>query len=278
MSLSYTAAPATAFSAQKLQDLSASRPRRALRMLRQLGPSGVAALIREHGWRECLRFAARNIRHMIAHRIALRWDRKYGVDTAGTIQLASLSVRGPNRKFGNECICTSPNAFDFMMRSLPAKIGNCTFVDFGSGKSRTVLLASRYGFAKIVGVEFASELVDCARANLARFNAEWQKCRDLEIVEADATEFVVPTTPLVIYFYNPFTRDVFDTVLHNIVTSLAANKQACTIIYGSSSHDAIGWAAPAILATGHFEAVAAEPMPLFLDSVRTIRFAAFRSR
>ena len=38
-----------------------------------------------------------------------------------------------------------------------------------------------------------------------------------------------------------------------------------------------GWAAPAILASGHFETIAAEPMPMFFDSIRTIGFAAFRS-
>jgi hypothetical protein len=70
---------------------------------------------------------------------------------------------------------------------------------------------------------------------------------------------------------------VFDIVLQNIVASLTTKKRACYIIYGSSSHDAIGWAAPAILASGHFETMAAEPMPVFFDSVRTIRFAAFRS-
>src|ERR1700722_5275620 len=277
MSLSNIASPAAGLREPKLQDLSASRLRRAVRMLRQHGPSGIAALARRHGLRECFRFAVRNIRHMIAHRIALRWDRRYGVDTAGSIQLDSLSVRGPNRKFGNECVCTSPRSFDFMMGCLPADLQNYTFVDFGSGKSQTVLPASRYGFEKIIGVEFAKELVDCARTNILRFNGAWQRCSDLEIVEADATEFAVPETPLVIFFYNPFTREVFDTVLHNIVASLTMKKRACTIIYGSSSHDSIDWAAPGILASGHFETIAAEPMPMFFDSVRTIGFAAFRS-
>jgi hypothetical protein len=104
---------------------------------------------------------------------------------------------------------------------------------------------------------------------IARFNGEWQRCRDLEIVEADAAEFVVPDKPLVIFFYNPFAREVFDTVLQNIVASLTTKKRTCYVIYGR--------AALAILASGHFETMAAEPMPMFFDSIRTIRFAAFRS-
>jgi hypothetical protein len=277
MSSHNTASRTAGLSGGEIADLSDGRLRRALRTATQLGASGVVGLARRHGFRESLHFAARNIRHVIAHRIALRWDRKYGVDTAGSIQLAALSVKGPNREFGNECVCTSPKSFDFMMRCLPADLQDYTFVDFGSGKSRTVLLASRYNLGKIIGVEFAKELVDCARTNIARFNGAWQSCRDLEIVEADATEFIVPDKPLVIFFYNPFAREVFDIVLQNIVASLTTKKRACYIIYGSSSHDAIGWAAPAILASGHFETMAAEPMPVFFDAVRTIRFAAFRS-
>ena len=277
MSSRDTASRTAGLSGGEIADLSDGRLRRALRTATQLGASGVVGLARRHGFHESVHFALRNVRHMIAHRIALRWDRKYGVDTAGSIQLAALSVKGPNRKFGNECICTSPKSFDFMMRCLPADLQDYTFVDFGSGKSRTVLLASRYNLGKIIGVEFAKELVDCARSNIARFNGAWQNCRDLEIIEADATEFVVPDKPLVIFFYNPFAREVFDIVLQNIVASLTAKKRPCYIIYGSSSHDAIGWAAPAILASGYFETMAAEPMPMFFDSVRTIRFAAFRS-
>jgi tRNA1(Val) A37 N6-methylase TrmN6 len=214
---------------------------------------------------------------MVAHRAALRWDRRYGVDTAGSIQLASLSIKGPNREFGNECVCTSPQSFDFMMRSLPRSVAGHTFVDIGAGKSRTLLLASRYDFASIVGVEFASELVECSRRNIARFKADWQRCRALDVVERDATQYVFPETPLVLFFYNPFTKPVFDVVLGNIVASLAAKPRDCTIVYGSSSHDAIEWAKPAILDTGRFEQIPTQAMPLFLDAVRTVRFAVFRA-
>jgi hypothetical protein len=264
-------------SRNRLEDLSAGRVRRALRAVRELGFANVVALARQQGLRGSCAFAANNIRHMIAHRIARDWDRRHGVDTAGSIQLDTLSITGPNQKFGNECVCTSPHSFDFMMRSLPRSLNGHTFVDIGAGKSRTLLLASRYDFARIVGVEFASELVECSKRNIARFASDWQRCRDLSIVEVDATQFVFPETPLVIFFYNPFTREVFDRVLGNIVASLQAKPRDCTIIYGSSSHNAIDWAKPVILGSGRFAEVPAGAMPFYFDAVRTIRFAVFRS-
>jgi hypothetical protein len=277
MSLPDTASRTGSFDAGKMQDLSTGRIRRAIRAVRELGLLQLIALIRQNGARKSLAFAGNNIRHMIAHRLALRWDRDHGVDTAGSIQLHALTVTGPNRDFGNESVCTSPQSFDFMMQNLPRDLSGYTFVDIGAGKSRTLLLASRYNFAKIIGVEFARELVACARRNIESFHCERQRCRDLSVLEADATQFAFPDMPLVLFFYNPFSQNVFDDVLKNIVASLTARRRDCYIVYGSSSHNAIGWARPAILRTGLFAEVPATPMPLFLDAVRTVNYAVFRA-
>jgi SAM-dependent methyltransferase len=260
-----------------MQDLSAGRIRRAIMAVRQTGLLPLFALVRQHGARNSVTFVANNIRHMIAHRLALHWDREHGVDTAGSIQLGSLTIVGPNRDFGNEAVCTSPQAFDFMMQSLPRDPSPYTFIDIGCGKSRTLLLASRYSFAKITGVEFAKELVACGRRNIASFYCTRQRCRDLSIVEADATQFEIPNTPLVLFFYNPFAQNVFDVVLRNIVASLRTQRRDCYVIYGSSSHNAIGWAKPAILASGLFEEIPTAPMPWFLDAVRSVNFSVFRA-
>ncbi len=66
-------------------------------------------------------------------------------------------------------------------------------------------------------------------------------------------------------------------VLKNIAASLEMRKRDCYIVFGSSSHNAIGWARPAILASGLFVEVPAAPMPLFFDAVRTIDYAVFRA-
>ena len=261
-----------------MQDLSTGRVRRALLAVRKTGFLPLLALIRQHGARKSLTFVANNVRHIIAHRASLRWDRDHGVDTAGSIQLQSLTISGPNRDFGNEAVCTSPKSFDFMMQSLPRDLSPYTFIDIGSGKSRTLLLASRYNFAKIMGVEFAKELVACARRNISGFRCDRQRCRDLSVVEADATQFGIPNSPLVLFFYNPFTQNVFDVVFGNIVKSIETHKRDCFIIYGSSSHNAIGWAKPAILGSGHFKEIPTPPMPLFLDAVRGVSYAVFRAR
>lgn len=260
-----------------IQDISRGRLARAIAAIRKLGLSGLLHLIRQHGVSGTYAFVARNIRFLIADRLARAWDARHKVDTAGSVQLGSLSIVGPNRDAGNECLCTSPKTFDFMMRYLPHPPEGHTFIDIGAGKSRTLLLASRYGFNKIIGVEFAKELVDCATANIKSFTADWQRCRNLETIWADATQYTLPDGPLVLFFYNPFSREVFEGVLANITASLRATKRDCTIVYSSSSANAIDWARPAILATGLFTEIPTAPSPSFWDAVRVVKFAVFKA-
>ncbi|WP_322414590.1 class I SAM-dependent methyltransferase [Mesorhizobium huakuii] len=259
-----------------LEDRSFGRVGRAWSHLRRHGLLEPIRLVRRHGIGASLGFVRRNIRHIVADRLARRWDRRHGVDTAGSIQLSGLDVVGPHRAMGNEAVCTSPRTFDFIMKSLPRDLQDHTFIDIGSGKSRTLLLASQYPFAEIIGVEFARELVDIARSNIGRFRDPSQKCRALSVVEADAAAYDFPEMPLVVYFYNPFSKAVFDIVLKNLVSSLERCPRDCFIVYGSSSHRAIDWARPAIRETGIFQELTVPVMPGFLDAVRTIDYAVFQ--
>jgi hypothetical protein len=259
-------------------DLSRNRLMRAVKFVQHQGLGEVLRQVRAYGLSGSLAFVSRNARHIIADRIARRWDRDHNVDTAGSIQLKFLDVIGPNRDFGNECVCTSPKSFDFIMQHLPENLSRYTFIDIGAGKSRTLLLASRYAFAKVTGAEFARELVAISRRNIATFKNAERKCRDVSIVEGDAAEFVFPGGALVVYFYNPFSPEVFDQVLKNLIAMLKISRQECYVVYASSSNNTIGWAKPAITSSGYFTELPVRPMPLFWDAVRTISYAVYRAQ
>ena len=263
---------------KSFEDRSLGRFGRAWSYIRQHGLLESTRLVRRHGLRASLGFVQRNARYIVADRLTRKWDRQHGVDTTGSIQLGALDIVGPHRSKGNEAVCTSPRTFDFIMKSLPRDLHDHTFIDIGCGKSRTLLLASRYPFAEIIGVEFARELVAIARGNIARFRHQPQECRVLSVVEVDAAAYDFPEVPLVVYFYNPFLKDVFDIVLGNLVSSLERRPRKCFIVYGSSSHRAIDWAKPAIHATGIFAELPVPAMPTFLDAIRTIDYAIFHFR
>src|ERR1700683_3701312 len=79
-----------------------------------------------------------------------------------------------------------------------------SFIDLGSGKGRTLLMASDYPFRRIVGVELLPALHLAAQENLSKYRSESQKCFALESTGADATAFPSPAEPIALYLFNPF--------------------------------------------------------------------------
>lgn len=106
-----------------------------------------------------------------------------------------------------------------------------TFIDLGSGKGRTLLMASDYPFRRIVGVELLRSLHEIARQNLRQYKSESQKCFVLESICADATAFPLPDDPLVIYLFNPFPELGMRQVFANLEQSLRAHPRPVYVLY-----------------------------------------------
>jgi len=106
-----------------------------------------------------------------------------------------------------------------------------TFVDLGSGKGRTLLMASDYPFRRIVGVELLPTLHHEAQENLGKYQNESQRCFALESICADATEFSFPTDPLVLFLFNPFPESGLRTVIANLGNSLREHPRKIYVIY-----------------------------------------------
>ena len=103
-----------------------------------------------------------------------------------------------------------PRAFDRAMGMLDIDFQKFTFVDLGCGKGRALLLATRYRFRRIIGVEFSSALVKIATANVAKVK------KDIEIVFQDASKYVFPREPFVVFLNNPFTGNVLRETILNL--------------------------------------------------------------
>jgi len=126
---------------------------------------------------------------------------------------------------------TDPALFREMMASLPIEFDTFTFVDLGSGKGRTLLMASEYPFQTIVGVELLPALHQIAQENLARYQSESQKCFTLEAVRGDAANFSFPAEPLVLYLFNPLSEAGLRQVVANLDHSLRTHPRAVYVLY-----------------------------------------------
>ena len=102
------------------------------------------------------------------------------------------------------------------------------FLDYGAGMGRVMVLAATYPFRRVLGVEVSAELSEIARANLEKCRSRL-RCKDVEIITADATLYSPPSDVSVIYFYNPFAGEVLEAVFKN-VQRLAANSRLLFLI------------------------------------------------
>jgi hypothetical protein len=130
---------------------------------------------------------------------------------------------------------TEPGLFHEMMAALQedasANLGEFTFVDLGSGKGRTLLLASDYPFRRILGIELLPNLDAIAKQNIAAYKSEAQRCFDLESICADATAFQYPDGPLLIYLFNPFPESGLRRALENLWQDLRQHPRPAYVLY-----------------------------------------------
>jgi len=99
-------------------------------------------------------------------------------------------------------------------------------LDFGSGKGGAVLTLSRFPFSEIVGVELSEDLIQVAKANLAR-----ARVRHARFVKSDAAHFTDLDRITHVYMYHPFRCGVMREVMVNIRASLERNPRRLTVIY-----------------------------------------------
>jgi hypothetical protein len=159
------------------------------------------------------------------------FDLEFGTDTSGLITGEELVSGKWNDLWNTAYYGISPSGFNQMMQALDLDWPQFTFVDLGSGKGRALLLASRYPFRRIVGVEIAPELSEVATANIQRFTAPWQTSREIESRNGDAAEIVYPAGPLVLFLYQPFLSPVLKRCLKNLSRSLAAERREVYVVY-----------------------------------------------
>ena len=126
---------------------------------------------------------------------------------------------------------TAPALFHEMMASLPIEFDQFTFIDLGSGKGRTLLMASAYPFRKIVGVELIAELHRAAEENIRDYRSPTQRCVQIESVLADAREFELPEEPLVLYLFNPLPENALSEVLLRLEKLLAQAPRPVWVVY-----------------------------------------------
>src|SRR5436853_2105171 len=177
------------------------------------------SVLRERGIRAFFR--------AITDRLYVRWfEWRLGIRSEAVIDLKEFGIR--NELF-RPYVATDYCSFQTILDALEVRSNEDVFLDFGSGMGRAVIMAAKYPFRKIYGVEIAPQLNKIASQNV-RSALPRLKCRDIELITANAREFVIPDEVTVIYFFNPFSGEVLSDVLNNVRASLRRRPRALRLI------------------------------------------------
>jgi SAM-dependent methyltransferase len=160
------------------------------------------------------------------------FDRKFKTETAGSIESSELGIADPVLREKAILYLPSPvRVTRWMLRNAGIQHAQFSFVDLGCGKGRVLLVASEFDFVRIVGVDISSQLCEIARRNVATFGPPTRRCRDIQVENADATQFDFPSGNLLIHLYHPFSPELTYRILERLGISLRGEPRHVVVAY-----------------------------------------------
>jgi SAM-dependent methyltransferase len=154
--------------------------------------------------------------------------------TAAKAELHDLTVAGEHRAAGVHYLPTPWRVLDWVHEALPPVDPGWTFLDLGCGKGRALLAAAQRPYGRVVGVEFAAELAAVARAAVAA--CPETVAGSVEVIRDDAARVELPTTPLVVFLFNPFGPPVIDHVADRLQASYDEQPRPIVVAYLNPAH------------------------------------------
>ena len=163
--------------------------------------------------------------------IDLLFDVRYGTDTMRFIELDNLEVNSVFKNNGTDYIPTRARHIRTIL-NMQFFSEQDTFVDLGSGKGRTLLIASEY-FDKVKGIEFSEELCEIAKRNILVYSGKTGKhlYDRITVVHADVTDYQISDEENIFYMYNPFDETVLRELVKNLEVSINKVPRTVWIIY-----------------------------------------------
>ena len=179
------------------------------------------------------------------------FDAQHGVDTGGLIFGEQLDVSQKNSQtdtranpqtglkraptpeayWATAYYGIAPSVFTAALERLDLPWSRYTFLDVGCGKGRALMLAARFPFHAVLGVELSPELARIAAQNLQHFQAAQLQSAPATVLYGDATTMRFPDGPLVISLYHPFAAPVMRRFLARLQASLAESPREAWILY-----------------------------------------------
>jgi len=144
------------------------------------------------------------------------FDIKHQTNTAAPVnqkQLFPVKYHAEQNRYVASTFEVLESALKFV--SSEVNLPDCGFVDLGSGKGKALIVAARYSFKRIKGIEFSVKMHEAAVRNQRLLGISSQ----VELIHDSASNVEFLPDERVIYFFNSFTGDTLERCLRNIMSS-----------------------------------------------------------
>lgn len=106
------------------------------------------------------------------------------------------------------------------------------FVDFGCGTGRVLFLVHHLFESSVVGIEKDEQLYKQSMQNKQRYlQNSLGKIDKITITNSRAETYHIQAAENKFYFFNPFSKDVFEKVIENIVQSYERNCRTIDLVF-----------------------------------------------
>lgn len=169
-----------------------------------------------------------------------RLERELGIQTMGEVHVDELALLEPGHEHQPHAVYYAPLQFRKFRRLIQAAEpfipARYSFVDFGAGKGRALVLAATLDFPRVVGIELYDTLCSAARQNIEAFAARDPRAKVIELLCMDAVDYKLPRGSLFCYLYNPFDDVVMHKVLANIRAAHESEPRHIIVAYSNPVH------------------------------------------
>lgn len=142
------------------------------------------------------------------------YDNLLRIKTGGTLELLSQSAHY------NRYEATPYEALDALFKSYELQQSDC-FVDFGCGKARVSFYVHHHFGTSVTGIEMNGQLYQDALENLARYRSKAKRHGGaIRFERCFAETYDIDPSENKFYFFNPFSIQIFMTVIGNILLSV----------------------------------------------------------
>ncbi|MDY0042866.1 MAG: class I SAM-dependent methyltransferase [Desulforhabdus sp.] len=164
------------------------------------------------------------------------FDATYKTDTAGFVQLEDMDINDEDKKHSILYQPTRIRHFNNLMKTLDFP-ERSVFVDLGSGKGRILLLASKFNFKRIIGIEISSSLCEIARKNIAIYKKHSNSPLSIVVVQSNVLQHDIENDENIFYCFRPFDVFVMEKYIRKITNSYQKNPRQIWVIINASVYD-----------------------------------------